>query len=170
MLLKLKSCIVFLICNRTIDMMCDFKVHGNSLPLFQVKEKQLNISGRTHCKWHNTYQSDIFSLNCQGDCWTWHQDNQWGDIRIIFLSQTVVVFLGNSYLLHHYLLFNFSGYTLRSTDWILMHLTVANILTLLWKRVPQTMASFGLKDFLNDFRCQGLFYLHSVGRGVHRQH
>ncbi|OBS59028.1 hypothetical protein A6R68_09849, partial [Neotoma lepida] len=28
------------------------------------------------------------------------------------------------------------------------------------------MASFGLKDFLNDFGCKGLFYLHSMCRSV----
>uniref|UniRef100_UPI00402B7339 vomeronasal type-1 receptor 4-like n=1 Tax=Arvicanthis niloticus TaxID=61156 RepID=UPI00402B7339 len=87
-------------------------------------------------------------------------------VGVIFLSQTVVGFLGNSFLFYHYLLFNFRRCRLRSRYWIVMHLTIANILALLCKGVPQTMASFGLKDFLNDFGCKGLFYLHRVGRGV----
>ncbi|XP_031207767.1 vomeronasal type-1 receptor 4-like [Mastomys coucha] len=87
-------------------------------------------------------------------------------VGVIFLSQTVVGFLANSFLLHHYLLFNSSGCKLRSRYWLVMHLTIANIITLLCKGVPQTMACFGLKDFLNDFGCKGLFYFHRVGRGV----
>lgn len=85
---------------------------------------------------------------------------------VIFLSQTVVGVLGNSFLFHHYLLFTFSANRLRSRYWIMMHLAIANIITLLCKGVPQTMASFGIKDFLNDFGCKGLFYFHRVGRGV----
>lgn len=87
-------------------------------------------------------------------------------IGVIFLSQTMVGALGNFYLLHHYLLSHFREYTLRSTDWILMHLTIANVLTLLCRGMPQAMAAFGLKDFLNDFECKVIFYLNGVGRGV----
>ncbi|CAH7414558.1 Vom1r22 [Phodopus roborovskii] len=87
-------------------------------------------------------------------------------IGVIFLSQTVVGVLGNSYLLHHYLLFHFRGCRLRSTDWILMHLFVANILSLFCKGVPQTLGAFGWRDFLSDFGCKWLFYLHRVGKGM----
>ena len=87
-------------------------------------------------------------------------------VGVIFLSQTVIGILGNSFLFHHYLLFTFTGCRLRSRYWIVMHLTIANIITLLCKGVSQTMASFGIKDFLNDFGCKGLFYFHRVGRGV----
>ncbi|XP_028717376.2 vomeronasal type-1 receptor 4-like, partial [Peromyscus leucopus] len=87
-------------------------------------------------------------------------------IGVIFLSQTVVGILGNSYILHHYLLFHFRGCRLRSTDWILMHLTIANILSLSCKGVPQIITAFGWKNFLDDFGCKGLFYLHRVGKGV----
>ncbi|XP_028719170.1 vomeronasal type-1 receptor 4-like [Peromyscus leucopus] len=87
-------------------------------------------------------------------------------IRVIFLSQSMVGVLGNSFLVYRYLLLCFTGIRLKFTDWILQHLIVANFLTLLCKGVPQTMAAFGLKDFLNDFECKLIFYLHRVGRGV----
>ncbi|XP_062946354.1 vomeronasal type-1 receptor 4-like [Cynocephalus volans] len=87
-------------------------------------------------------------------------------IGIIFLSQTMVGILGNFHLLYHFLFLYFTGCKLRSTDLILKHLSVANFLTLLCKGVTQTMAAFGLKDFLSDFGCKLLFYLHRVGRGV----
>ncbi|XP_077889448.1 vomeronasal type-1 receptor 4-like [Ictidomys tridecemlineatus] len=87
-------------------------------------------------------------------------------VGIIFLSQTVVGALGNSSLLLHYLAHYLMGFTVRQTDLILQHLILANLLALLCRGVPQTMAAFGVKDFLSDFGCKLLFYLHRVGRGV----
>ncbi|KAM5133530.1 vomeronasal type-1 receptor 4-like [Callospermophilus lateralis] len=87
-------------------------------------------------------------------------------VGIIFLSQTVVGALGNSSLLLHYLVINFTGCRVRHTDLILQHLIVANLLTLLCKGVPQTMAAFGMKGFLGDLGCKLLFYLHRVGKGM----
>ena len=71
-------------------------------------------------------------------------------ISVIFLSQTAVGILGNSFLLYHYLMLYFEGCKLKFTDWILQHLIVANFLTLLSKGVPHTVSTFGMKDFLND--------------------
>ncbi|XP_021077462.1 vomeronasal type-1 receptor 4-like [Mus pahari] len=87
-------------------------------------------------------------------------------VGVIFLSQTVIGVLGNFSLLCHYLFLYLIGYRLLSTDWIVMHLTVANILTLLCKGVPQTIAGFGSKDFLNDIGCKLVFSFHRVGRSV----
>ncbi|XP_041911505.1 vomeronasal type-1 receptor 4-like [Arvicola amphibius] len=89
-----------------------------------------------------------------------------GTMGMIFLSQTVLGVLGNLSLLYYYLFLYFSQRSLRSTDWVLMHLIVANVLTLICKGVPQTMAGFGWKDFLNDCGCKGVFYLHKVGRSM----
>uniref|UniRef100_A0A8C9QUE4 Vomeronasal type-1 receptor n=1 Tax=Spermophilus dauricus TaxID=99837 RepID=A0A8C9QUE4_SPEDA len=87
-------------------------------------------------------------------------------VGVIFLSQTVVGALGNSSLLLHYLVLYFTGCRVRHTDLILQHLFVANLLALLSRGVPQTVAAFGVKDFLSDVGCKLLFYLHRVGRGV----
>ncbi|XP_021519125.1 vomeronasal type-1 receptor 4-like [Meriones unguiculatus] len=87
-------------------------------------------------------------------------------VGFIFLSQTVIGVLGNFSFLYHYLFFYLLGFRLRSTDVILIHLTVANILTLLCKGVPQTISAFGSKDFLNDIGCKLVFSFHRVGRGV----
>ncbi|XP_004439088.1 PREDICTED: vomeronasal type-1 receptor 4-like [Ceratotherium simum simum] len=87
-------------------------------------------------------------------------------LGMIFLSQTVFGILGNFSLLHHYLFLYSTGRGLRSTDLILKHLVVAKSLVLFSKGVPQTMAAFGLKDFLNDTGCKLVFYLHRVARGV----
>nr|XP_027788020.1 vomeronasal type-1 receptor 3-like [Marmota flaviventris] len=87
-------------------------------------------------------------------------------IGMIFLTQTVVGFLGNVFLLCHYSLLYFTTCKLRPTDLILQHLTVANSLVLLSKGVPQTMAAFGLKHFLCDTGCKVVFFVHRVSRGV----
>ncbi|XP_014446489.1 vomeronasal type-1 receptor 3-like [Tupaia chinensis] len=87
-------------------------------------------------------------------------------IGVIFLSQTVVGFLGNFLLLYHYSFLYFTRCTLRSTDLIIKHLAVANSLVILFKGVPQTMAAFLLKHSLSDIECKLVFYVHRVGRGV----
>ncbi|XP_077889445.1 vomeronasal type-1 receptor 4-like [Ictidomys tridecemlineatus] len=87
-------------------------------------------------------------------------------VGIIFLSQTMVGALGNSCVLLHYLVHHLMGFKVRHTDLILQHLIVANLLALLCRGVPQTVAAFGVKDFLSDFGCKLLFYLHRLGRGV----
>uniref|UniRef100_A0A8C9PC96 Vomeronasal type-1 receptor n=1 Tax=Spermophilus dauricus TaxID=99837 RepID=A0A8C9PC96_SPEDA len=85
-------------------------------------------------------------------------------IGMIFLFQTIVGILGNFFLLYHYTYLELTRYTVRPTDLILRHLTVANSLVLLSKGVPQTMAAFGLKHFLSDIGCKLVFYVHRVGR------
>uniref|UniRef100_H0XLU8 Vomeronasal type-1 receptor n=2 Tax=Otolemur garnettii TaxID=30611 RepID=H0XLU8_OTOGA len=90
-------------------------------------------------------------------------NSNWG---ITFLIQTGVGILGNSSLLCFY---NFSIITakiLKPRDLILNQLVLANTLVLLSKGVPQTMAAFGLKSFLDEAGCKLVFYLHRVARGV----
>ncbi|XP_047383204.1 vomeronasal type-1 receptor 4-like [Sciurus carolinensis] len=87
-------------------------------------------------------------------------------LGIILLSQTVVGVLGNSSLLLHYVVLYFTGCRVRHTDLIFQHLIVANLLTLLCRGIPQTVAAFSGKYFLSDIGCKLLFTLHRVGRGV----
>jgi vomeronasal1 receptor len=87
-------------------------------------------------------------------------------IGVIFILQTLLGILGNSCLLYYYVFLSYTGFRLRSTDMILKHLTVANILALVCKGVPQTMAAFGLEVSVSDIGCKLLFYIHRVGRGV----
>ncbi|XP_037675362.1 vomeronasal type-1 receptor 4-like [Choloepus didactylus] len=87
-------------------------------------------------------------------------------IGFFVLSQTVVGVLGNFSLLYNHIFLYVTGCRLRSTDLILRNLIVANSLSIFTNGVPRTMATFGLKDFLNDTGCKLLFYFRSVGRGV----
>uniref|UniRef100_A0A673UBW1 Vomeronasal type-1 receptor n=1 Tax=Suricata suricatta TaxID=37032 RepID=A0A673UBW1_SURSU len=88
-------------------------------------------------------------------------------IGLIFLIETTTGILGNFSLLCHYIILFITEYEWRSTDFIHKHLIVANVLALLCKGVPQTMAAFGRKYFLSDLGCKLLSFLHrTVGRGM----
>ncbi|XP_076986552.1 vomeronasal type-1 receptor 4-like [Tamandua tetradactyla] len=84
---------------------------------------------------------------------------------ITFLFQTVFGVFGN-FSLFHYRFIYFTGCSLRTTDLILKHLIVANVLVLITRGIPQTMTAFHWKQFPRDYVCKFLHYLHRVGRGV----
>ncbi|XP_038196838.1 vomeronasal type-1 receptor 4-like [Arvicola amphibius] len=87
-------------------------------------------------------------------------------ISIIFLSQTMTGILGNFSLIFYYLVLYCRKCTLKSTDVILINVMAANALIILSTGVPETMAVWGLKQFLNDFGCQLLLYIQGCGRSV----
>ncbi|XP_052025836.1 vomeronasal type-1 receptor 4-like [Apodemus sylvaticus] len=84
---------------------------------------------------------------------------------IFFLSQTVLGMLGNSVLLCCFIIADFSGIKTRPVDLIVKHLTWANIMVVICKGIPQTMATFGHSYFLEEIACKLVFYLHRVSRG-----
>ncbi|CAO2627067.1 Vomeronasal type-1 receptor 4 [Lemmus lemmus] len=85
---------------------------------------------------------------------------------IFFLSQTSVGFLGNLALLCCLIVSSFNGIRRRPTDLIVKHLTCANILVLLCKGIPQSMAAFGQTYPLGKISCKLVFYFYEVARGV----
>ncbi|XP_028637551.1 vomeronasal type-1 receptor 4-like [Grammomys surdaster] len=87
-------------------------------------------------------------------------------IKIIFLSQITTGIFGNFTLLFYYLVLYNREHTLKPTDFILMHLLIANVLVILFSGVHQTIAVFGLKEFLNNFECEFLVYIQEFGRSV----
>lgn len=87
-------------------------------------------------------------------------------VGIIFLIQTLAGVSGNSIIVYNYLSLYLKEHQLKAMNLILMHLTLANFLTLFCKGVPQTMAALGVKCFPSDSGYKLLFYLYRVGRGV----
>ncbi|KAM5236321.1 vomeronasal type-1 receptor 4-like [Ctenodactylus gundi] len=85
---------------------------------------------------------------------------------ILFFSQTGVGILGNFSLLFHYFFSEFARKNLLPKDMIIKHLTFANSLTIISRGIPQTMAEFGWKYFLDDTGCKLVFYIYRVARGV----
>ena len=87
-------------------------------------------------------------------------------IGIIFFLQTVLGIWGNFSLLYHYLFLYHTQCRLRVTDLIGKHLTIANILLILSKGVPQTITTLRLKYFASDFACKLVLYVERVGRSM----
>ncbi|XP_076783667.1 vomeronasal type-1 receptor 4-like [Arvicanthis niloticus] len=86
-------------------------------------------------------------------------------IKIIFLLQITTGILGNVLLLIYYLVY-YREHTLRTTDWILMNLMASNALIVLSKGVPDTLAAFGLKQYLNDVAYTLVLYIQRLGQSV----
>ncbi|NP_001160822.1 vomeronasal 1 receptor oryCunV1R1644 [Oryctolagus cuniculus] len=51
-------------------------------------------------------------------------------------------------------------------DSIFMHLTVVNIVTIVFQSIPDIMSSFGVKRFLDNAGCQTFLYTYRVTRGI----
>ncbi|XP_054444217.1 vomeronasal type-1 receptor 1-like [Pteronotus mesoamericanus] len=88
------------------------------------------------------------------------------DIGIMFLTQTGIGLLGSFSLLCLYTFTLLTGHNSRPTDPILMQLVTANCVALFTKGIPQTVASFEWRYFLDDNGCKCVFYFHSVAVGV----
>ncbi|XP_007534354.1 vomeronasal type-1 receptor 4-like [Erinaceus europaeus] len=87
-------------------------------------------------------------------------------VGLVFALQILLGLLGNCSLFFHCISLHFSELRVRPTGVILRHLTIANSMVILSKGITQTMAAFGVREFLNDLGCKLVFYLHRVGRGV----
>ncbi|XP_040611598.1 vomeronasal type-1 receptor 4-like [Mesocricetus auratus] len=86
--------------------------------------------------------------------------------KIIFLFMTMVGALGNISVSMNYMFSWWGGSEKKPIHLILIHLAFANIIILLGKGLPNTMAAWGLRNFLDDIGCKILIYLGRVARGV----
>ncbi|XP_044540833.1 vomeronasal type-1 receptor 1-like, partial [Gracilinanus agilis] len=87
-------------------------------------------------------------------------------LAIVFIIQIGIGLLGNAFLLFLYILTFLTGHKLRPIDSICVNLTIANLKTLLFKGLPQTIFYLGLKNFLYPIGCKLIQYLHRVSRSV----
>ncbi|XP_055464013.1 vomeronasal type-1 receptor 4-like [Psammomys obesus] len=85
---------------------------------------------------------------------------------IIFLFTTVLGILGNMSVSVNYMFSWWGGSEKKTIQLVLMHLAFTNIITLLAKGLPKTMAAFGLRNFLDDMGCKIIVYLERVARGL----
>ncbi|XP_048193335.1 vomeronasal type-1 receptor 1-like [Perognathus longimembris pacificus] len=85
---------------------------------------------------------------------------------VAFLIPTAAGLLGNSTLLCLYSYTLLTGQKVRPTDPILNHLVFVNNLVVLSRGIPQTMAGFGWKNFLDDTGCKIVLYFFRVARGI----
>ncbi|XP_045041275.1 vomeronasal type-1 receptor 1 [Desmodus rotundus] len=86
-------------------------------------------------------------------------------ILMLILAQTGIGIVGNALLFCHYICSLFRRHVLRPLKQIINHLALANTLVLLCGGIPQTMAAFGMKFFLDDVGCKLVFYFQRVAWG-----
>uniref|UniRef100_G3U8F1 Vomeronasal type-1 receptor n=1 Tax=Loxodonta africana TaxID=9785 RepID=G3U8F1_LOXAF len=86
---------------------------------------------------------------------------------IFFISQLCIGFIGNLLLL------TLCMYTFlvqprlkKPIDMIAVHLTVTNSMTIMFRLIPDIMASFGVRDLMDDVGCKAVLYIYRVTRGL----
>ncbi|XP_021515313.1 vomeronasal type-1 receptor 4-like [Meriones unguiculatus] len=86
--------------------------------------------------------------------------------KTIFLFMTVLGILGNMSVSLNYMFSWWGAPEKKPMHLILIHLAFTNIITLLAKGLPRTIAAFGLINFLDDIGCKILIYLERMARGL----
>ncbi|XP_035868333.1 vomeronasal type-1 receptor 4-like [Phyllostomus discolor] len=86
-------------------------------------------------------------------------------ILMLILAQTGIGIVGNALLFCHYICSLFRRHVLRPLEQIINHIALANTLVLLCGGLPQTMATFGMKFFLDDVGCKLVLYFQRVAWG-----
>nr|XP_008525790.1 PREDICTED: vomeronasal type-1 receptor 4-like [Equus przewalskii] len=91
-------------------------------------------------------------------------DAIWG---FFFISQICIGFLGNSLLFMLYMYTFLTQSRLKKPiDLIFIHLTLVNVLTIMFKLIPDAVSSFGVRHFLDDVGCKATLYTYRVTRGL----
>ncbi|XP_016045494.1 vomeronasal type-1 receptor 4-like [Erinaceus europaeus] len=84
--------------------------------------------------------------------------SSWG-FGIGFVANTV-------FLLLHINTFLFQPHAKKSIDLIIIHLTLANFMTVSLSGIPEIVYFFGIRNFMGDFGCKAVTLSHRVCRGL----
>ncbi|XP_021101585.1 vomeronasal type-1 receptor 1-like [Heterocephalus glaber] len=87
-------------------------------------------------------------------------------LKLLFLAQTGVRVVGDTFLLSAYAPTSCTGHAPRPTHLILTHAAVANFLVLLSKGIPHMMVIWGMTPILGNTGCKLVYYIHRVARGL----
>ncbi|XP_072822489.1 vomeronasal type-1 receptor 3-like [Vicugna pacos] len=88
-------------------------------------------------------------------------------LGVFFVSQICMGFMGNSMLFFLYMYsFLIQSPLKRPIDLIFIHLTFVNILTIMFKLIPDLVSSFGVRHFLDDVGCKVTLFVYRVTRGL----
>ncbi|XP_062032561.1 vomeronasal type-1 receptor 4-like [Lepus europaeus] len=92
-----------------------------------------------------------------------------GDTILSFflIAQIFIGVMANSLLFMNYIYdFLIQPQLKKPIDSIFMHLTMSNIITIVFQSIPNILSSFGVKRFLDNAGCQTVFYIYRVSRGL----
>ncbi|XP_038194341.1 vomeronasal type-1 receptor 3-like [Arvicola amphibius] len=83
------------------------------------------------------------------------------------LSEVFIGFMGNSLLFILYMYaFLIQPHLKKPIDMIFTHLTLVNVLSIVFRLIPDVMASFAVKLLFRDVGCKAVLYAYSVTRGL----
>ncbi|XP_075815086.1 vomeronasal type-1 receptor 3-like [Microtus pennsylvanicus] len=87
--------------------------------------------------------------------------------RFFLLSEVFIGFMGNSLLFILYMYaFLIQPHLKKPIDMIFTHLTLVNVLSIVFRLIPDVMASFAVKLLFHDVGCKAVLYAYSVTRGL----
>ncbi|XP_031197326.1 vomeronasal type-1 receptor 2-like [Mastomys coucha] len=87
--------------------------------------------------------------------------------QIFLIFQFCFGVIGNSLLLMVYVYtFFFKAHLKKLIDSVFMHLTIVNILAIIFTLIKDIMLSFGVPNFLDDVGCKAVLFTSRVGRGL----
>nr|XP_044990159.1 putative vomeronasal receptor-like protein 4 [Jaculus jaculus] len=88
-------------------------------------------------------------------------------LGIFLTSQCCIGVIGNSLIfLSSLYTFSVQHYLKKPIDSIFMHLTMVNILAIVFLLIPDIASSFGIRHFLSDAGCKAVLYIYRVTRGL----
>ncbi|CAH6778439.1 LOC108348087 [Phodopus roborovskii] len=87
-------------------------------------------------------------------------------LGVVLSLQSILGILGNFSLLLYYLLLYYNEGTLKTIDFILTHIFIANSLIILSKGMLQVTGAFEWNQFFNDFGCKLILYILRLGRSM----
>ncbi|XP_021484364.1 vomeronasal type-1 receptor 3-like [Meriones unguiculatus] len=88
-------------------------------------------------------------------------------LGIFLISQLCIGVIGNSSLFILYLYsYFFKPHFMKLIDSVFMHLTMVNLLLIIFTLIPDIMASFGVPNFLDDIGCKAVLFYTRVFRGL----
>ncbi|XP_028638820.1 vomeronasal type-1 receptor 2-like [Grammomys surdaster] len=87
--------------------------------------------------------------------------------QIFLIFQFCLGVLGNASLLMLYIYsFFFKPHFKKLIDSVFMHLTIINMLTIIFTLIKDIMLSFGVSNFLDDIGCKAVLFSFRVSRGL----
>nr|AWV50266.1 vomeronasal type 1 receptor 20 [Nannospalax galili]AWV50269.1 vomeronasal type 1 receptor 20 [Nannospalax galili]AWV50289.1 vomeronasal type 1 receptor 20 [Nannospalax galili]AWV50293.1 vomeronasal type 1 receptor 20 [Nannospalax galili]AWV50297.1 vomeronasal type 1 receptor 20 [Nannospalax galili] len=88
-------------------------------------------------------------------------------LGIVLIAQFCVGIRGNSLLFIFYIYtFSFKPHVKRPIDSIFMHLTIVNIVMVIFTLIPDILSTFGVRRFLDDVCCKVVMYVFRVTRAL----
>ncbi|XP_075839298.1 vomeronasal type-1 receptor 4-like [Microtus pennsylvanicus] len=88
-------------------------------------------------------------------------------LSVFLISQLCIGVIGNTSLFVLYIyIFFFKPHFKKLIDLLFMHLTIANMVTIVFILIPDIVSSFGVPNFLDDIGCKAVLCIYRIFRGL----